>query len=160
MISRGLSRFRVGSAKKEKQPNPPIPPPHPTTLTNPTIRKAKTLSDRSSTSEPAPASKPSGLDQALRLIHPRTSRPSKAKLKIAPSGAIVFTPAQSQESLRSSILPGKVLSYVHRYKKLMCQPSRNSDLTTYRLEYCKTSINARPRLRRTLCKTYLICSTC
>lgn len=102
MFSRGLGRFRVASAKKDKLPNTP------TTLTNPTVKRAKTLSHRSSATEPAPASKPSGLDQALKLIHPRPSRPSKAKLKIAPSGAIVFTPAQSQESLGSSSLPGKV----------------------------------------------------
>lgn len=101
MFSRGLRRFGVASAKKDKLPNTP------TTLTNRTIKRDKTLSHRSSTTEPAPASKPSGLDQVLNFIHPRPSRPSKAKLKIAPSGAIVFTPAQSQESLGSSLLPGK-----------------------------------------------------
>lgn len=51
--------------------------------------------------------KPSGLDQVLKLIHPRTSKLSKAKLRIAPSGAIVFAPVQSQESLGFSTLPGK-----------------------------------------------------
>lgn len=52
--------------------------------------------------------KPSGLDQVLKLIHPRTSKLSKAKLRIAPSGAIVFAPVQSQESLGFSTLPAEI----------------------------------------------------
>lgn len=155
MFSRGLGRIRAAWAKKDKIPNAP------TALTNPTIKRAKTLSQRSSTAEPAPASKPSGLDQALKLILPRPSRPSKAKLKIAPSGAIVFTPAQSQESLGSSLLPGKVcLLHTSISKNLMCKNSRNSVFKTYRIEYCKTSVNAHPRPRERLCETNLTCDTC
>ena len=107
MVSRGLGRFRVASAKKRELPNTPLPLPHPATPNNLPTSRTKSLSHRSSAGDLAPASKPSGLDQALKLIHPRTSTISKAKLKLAPSGASVFTPAQSQESLGSSILPGK-----------------------------------------------------
>ena len=107
MVSRGFSRFRAASAKKDKVPSTSTPHPHPTTLIDPIISKTKALSHISPPGNPAPASKPSGLDQALKLLHPRPSRPSKPKLKIAPSGAIVFTPARSHESLESSILPGK-----------------------------------------------------
>ena len=114
---RGLGRLRGVSVKKEELPTTPSPLQHPITLMNPTINRTKILSHGSSAGDLALASKPSGLDQALKLIHPRISRPAKAKLKLAPSGAIVFTPAQSQESLGSSILPGKASLLVHRKKK-------------------------------------------
>ena len=107
MVSRGFGRFRTAMAKKDKVSSTLTPLPHPTTLINPTISGTKTLAHKSSADDPAPASKSSGLDQVLKLIHPRTPRPSKATLKIAPSGAIVFTPAESQESLGSSLLPGE-----------------------------------------------------
>ena len=107
MVSRGFSRFRMAMAKKDKVSSTSTPLPHQTTLINPTIGRTKTLAHGSSADNSAPASKASGLDQVLKFIHPRTSKPSKATLKIAPSGAIVFTPAQSQESLGSSILPGE-----------------------------------------------------
>ncbi len=107
MVSRGLGRFKGGFAKKDNIPNTSTSLPHQDTLINSAIRRTKTLSHRSSVGNLAPPRKPSSLDHALKLIHPRTSKLSKAKLKIAPSGAIVFTPARSQESLGSSILPGK-----------------------------------------------------
>ncbi len=106
MFSRGLGRIRGASVQKDDLPKTPTSLPHPTSLITSAIGIKKTLSHRSSVGDLAPPSKPSGLDQALRFIRPRISRPSKAKLKIAPSGAIVFTPMQSQESLVSSILPG------------------------------------------------------
>ena len=105
MVSRGLGRMRGGSAKKDQLTKSPTSLPHPTNLLNSAISRTETLSHRSSAGDLAPASKPSGLDQVLKLVHPRTSKLSKSKLKIAPSGAIVFTPVQSHESLGSSILP-------------------------------------------------------
>ena len=107
MVSPGLGRIRGGSAKKARLPNTPTSLPHPNTLLNSAVSGTKTLSHRYSAADLAPPRKPSGLDQALKLIHSRTPKLSKAKLKIAPSGAIVFTPVQSLESLGSSILPGK-----------------------------------------------------
>ena len=107
MISRGLGKIKGGSAKKDSIPNTSTSLPRQDTLINSAIRRTKTLSHRSSAGNLAPPKKPSGLDHTLKLIHPRTSKLSNPKLKIAPSGAIVFTPARSQESLGSSILPGK-----------------------------------------------------
>lgn len=147
MVSRGLGRFRVASAKKRELPNTPLPLPlpHPATPINLPTSRTKSLSHRSSAGDLAPASKPSGLDQALKLIHPRTSTISKAKLKLAPSGAIVFTPAQSQESLGSSILPGKAfLLCMSIQERLISEQCRESGFTTYKLKYCKASVNACP----------------
>lgn len=107
MTSRGLGRIMGGSAKKDRIPNIGTSLPHPTTLIDSATTRAKTLSHRYSAGDLAQSSKQSGLDRALKLIHPRTSKPSKAQLKIAPSGAIVFTPIRSQESLGSSILPAE-----------------------------------------------------
>lgn len=104
MVSHVLGRIRSGSAKEDKLQDTSLP--HPTTIIDPAISRTKDLSQKSSAGDLAPLSKPSGLDKALKLIYPRTSKISKAGLKIAPSGAIVFTPVQSQESLGSSILPG------------------------------------------------------
>ena len=118
MVSRGFGRFRMAMAKKDKVSTTSTPLCHPNALINPTISRTTTLVDGSSAVDPVPASKMSGLDRALRLIQPRTSRPPKTTLKIAPSGAIVFSPAQSQESLVSSVLPGEAsLLYVHRRRK-------------------------------------------
>lgn len=109
MVSRGFGRFRMALAKKDKVSSTSTPlRRHPTALLNSSTGKTQNLAHESSADVPAPASKLSGLDRALELIRPRTSKPSKATLKIAPSGAIVFTPAQSQESLGSSVLPGEV----------------------------------------------------
>lgn len=107
MTSRGLGRIMGGSAKKDRVPNIGTSLPHPTTLIDSATTRAKTLSHRYSAGDLAQSSKQSGLDRALKLIHPRTSKLSKAQLKIAPSGAIVFTPIRSQESLGSSILPAE-----------------------------------------------------
>lgn len=106
MSFHGQSRIRGGSAKNDIFPNTSTSLPHPTTLINSVISRTKTLSHRSSADDLTPPSKPSGLDQVLKLFHPRKSKLSNAKLRIAPSGAIVFTHVQSQESLGSSILPG------------------------------------------------------
>lgn len=125
MTSRGLGRIMGGSAKKDRIPNIGTSLPHPTTLIDSATTRAKTLSHRYSAGDLAQSSKQSGLDRALKLIHPRTSKLSKAQLKIAPSGAIVFTPIRSQESLGSSILPGKttVLSTTVEKANERSQPS-------------------------------------
>ena len=106
MVSRGLGRMRGGSVKKNNLPNNTIPLPRPTSPVTSIIPRPKTLVHRSSVGDLAPPNKPSGLDHILKLVHPRYSKLSKSTLKIAPSGAIVFTPAQSQESLGSAVLPG------------------------------------------------------
>lgn len=107
MFSRGLVRIRGASTKKEKTQNTTTSLPHSPTIISPAVNRKRRLSQVSLTIDPAPPKKLSALDQALNLIHPRTSKVSDAKLKIAPSGAIVFTPTQSQESLGSSILHSK-----------------------------------------------------
>lgn len=108
MVSHVLGRIRSGSPKEDKLQNTPTSLPHPTTIINSAISRTKALSQKSSAGDLVPSSKPSGLDKALKLIHPRTSKISKAGLRIAPSGAIVFTPVQSQESLGSSTLPAEI----------------------------------------------------
>ena len=107
MVSRGFGKLRGGSAKKDKFTNTPTSLPHPTTLINSAVSRKGTLTHRLSADDLTPPSKPSGLDQTLKLIHPRNSKLPKATLKIAPSGAIVFTPIRPQKSLGSSTLPGK-----------------------------------------------------
>lgn len=108
MIARGLGRIRGRSAKEDRIPNVLTSFPHPTTLSDSAISRAKrTLSHRSSAGDVARPNKTSGLDRALKLFHPRRSRNPKAELRIAPSGAIVFTAVRSQESLGSSMLPGR-----------------------------------------------------
>ncbi|CAD6581408.1 MAG: hypothetical protein ASARMPREDX12_000453 [Alectoria sarmentosa] len=110
MVSRGFGRLRGGSAKKDKFTNTPTSLPHPTTLINSAVSRKGTLAHRFSAGDLAPPSKPSGLDQALKLIHPRNSKLPKATLKIAPSGAIVFNPIRSQKSSGSSKLPAEILA--------------------------------------------------
>lgn len=107
MLFLGLDIIRGGSAKNNKLPNPLTSLPRPTTLISSALGRTKTLAHRHSAGDLAPPRKSSGLDKALELIHPRTSELSNAKLKIAPSGAIVFTSVPSQESLGSTILSGK-----------------------------------------------------
>ena len=96
-----LGRIRSGSAKEDTLQNTPTSPPHPT------ISRTKDLSQKVSAGDLTPLSKPFGFNKALKLFQPRTSKTSKAGLKIAPSGAIVFTAVQSQGSSGSSILPGQ-----------------------------------------------------
>lgn len=108
MVFRGLRSFREGHSAREEPLNTPDSLGYPSTLTKPATSSKTSSSHRSLAGSLAPPSKVSVLDQILKIILPRTSRTSKAKLKIAPSGAIVFTPVRSQESLVSSILPGKV----------------------------------------------------
>ena len=106
MVSRGLNRMRGGSVKKNNLPNNIIPVPRPASPVTSIIHRPKTLAHRSSVGDITPPNKLSGLDHILKLVHPRHSKMSKSKLKIAPSGAIVFTPTRSQESLGSSVIPG------------------------------------------------------
>ena len=105
MVSRGLNRMRGGSVKKNNLPNNIIPLPRPASPVTSIIHRPKTLAHRSSVDDVTPPSKLPVLDHILKLVHPR-SKMSKSTLKIAPSGAIVFTPTRSQESLGSSLLPG------------------------------------------------------
>ena len=141
MFSHGLGRMRSTLLKKDELPSNPTSLPHLTILFDSAIRRRNTLSQRSSVSEVAPRIKRSGLDRALSFILPRTSRPSVAKLKIAPSGAIVFTPVQSQESLRSPTLPGTITSQ-YNIRKLTSEHSGHGIDTFH---YHKTSINASSR---------------
>lgn len=106
MVSRGLNRMRGGSVKKKNLPNTIIPLPSPASPVTSVVHRLKTSAHRSSVGDLTPPSKLSGLDHILKLVHPRHSKRSKSTLKIAPSGAIVFTPTRSQESLGSSVLPG------------------------------------------------------
>ena len=106
MVSRGLNRMRGGSVKKNNLPNNIIPLSRPSSPVTSIIHRPKTLAHRSSVGDLTPPSKLSGLDHILKLVHPRHSKMSKSTLKIAPSGAIVFTPTRSQDSLGSSVLPG------------------------------------------------------
>ena len=115
MVSRGLGIIRSGTEKKQNLPNNPTSVPHPTRFINSSISITKILPHRSSAGDLAPTKRLSRLDQALKLIRPRTSKLSASKLKIAPSGAIVFTPILSQESLGSSVLPSKA-SLLPTYK--------------------------------------------
>ena len=110
MFSRGRVRIRGASTKKEQPQNTTTSLPHSPTFISPAVNRKRSLSQISSTIDPAPPRKMSVIDQALNLIHPHATKVPNAKLKIAPSGAIVFTPAQSQESLGSSILHSKDLS--------------------------------------------------
>ena len=142
MVARGPGRIRSGSPK-EKLPKSSTSLRHPTALTNSASSGTRTLPQRSPAGDLAPPAKLSGLDQFLKLIHPRTSKLSKAKLKIAPSGAIVFTPVESQDSLGSSTLQGK--SFPSTYidiGKLTNEHSRDSGCTICRLERRKTAVNA------------------
>ena len=108
MVSRGLGRMRGGSVKKNNLPNNAIPLPRPPSPVTSIIHRPKTLAHRSSVGDLTPPGKLSGLDHILKLVHPRHSKLSKSTLKIAPSGAIVFTPTRSQESLGSAVLPGTI----------------------------------------------------
>ena len=115
MVSRGLGIIKGGLAKKGNLPNNPRSVPYPTTFVDSANGITKIRPHRSSARDLAPLSKLSGLDQALKFLRPRTTKSSEAKLKIAPSGVIVFTPVLSQESLVSSVLPGKAL-FLPTYK--------------------------------------------
>ena len=106
MVSRGLNRMRGGSVKKHDLPNNITPVSRPVSPVTSIIHRPKALARRSSVGDLAPPNKLSGLDHILKLVHPRHSKMLKSTLKIAPSGAIVFTPTRSQESLGSSVLPG------------------------------------------------------
>lgn len=44
---------------------------------------------------------------ASNLFTPSRSKPQNSKLKLGPSGAIVFKPFESQESVVSTVRPGK-----------------------------------------------------
>ena len=149
MFSRHLDRMRGILLKKKGLPNTPTSRSQPTTLIDSLISRRKTQSQRSTPSEVAPPFKRSGLDKVLEFIHPPISKPSAAKLKIAPSGAIVFTPVRSQESSRSSLLPGTSFPQIN-IRKLTSEHSRDFGCTIYPFQNHKTPVNTYSRRSKRL----------
>lgn len=108
MVSRRLDRIGGRSVREDSVPRSATFLPLPTNLISSAIRRVKSLSHKYPGRDSASSSTQFD-SQAAKFLHPLNPNASlpKTKLKLAPSGAIVFNPIESEESLIPPSLPRK-----------------------------------------------------
>lgn len=107
-----LIRNGDGPGKTDVASNNPSFVPLPTTIVNLVPESSTPGTEKPSAIDTRPAVERSG-GWASNLFRPSRSKPQNSSLKLGPSGAVVFQPCESQESVISTLRPRKSVLASH-----------------------------------------------